>query len=440
MSTEPEAEDIHFQALPLTGDAGDAFVAITAMMEAALVAADPEGDLENNAFALASRLVARAIGGPGAPTDAELRVEAVERTEAATAVAEAVDYELATSIDDIPEEVMRLAEQLIREAALEEHTHDAYLALQGDSDTILLVVMPVSIAAAHVWLLESLYDRVEAGIMDEPLEVLERGASAWWFERWRPAKPVADDEFAAGVREQEWSLVDRPTLSTESSFIEDLVEDEEALATFPPRQRHMARQLLESSLGIWQVRERAGDVVALVSAVDGAEHTLREHGGVEEYGEGAVVIGRLIPFGDGTWLRSPGAVVNPEPLPEWTRALADALKATDTLELPPSIILEAALTAAMTGERVPRTPPPARSASEARKILENVMPLFIDAGIARPLDPSEVPEELRSTVPDGPLYDNELDLIVSDWMQALSEMGRKGTGGGKSKGNRRKRR
>ena len=437
MSTESSADDLVFQALPLTGDAGDAFVGVAVLLQAMFLAENPPPDLQKRAMELASRLVGRAHGAAGASTDAELRAAAVEATETASAVADQHGFELSESMDEIPEELMSLAEELIREAALEYHTHDAYLALQGDTDDVLLVVVPLSTAAAHVGLLESLFDRMEARITDNPLATIERGASAWWFARFRPANPIEGDEFAASVREQEWSFVERPTLGLDEPFLDDLVEDENAIAELPPRQRHMARQLAESVPGIWQVRERTGEDVVYDSAVDGSEHRIREHGETE-YGAGAVVIGRLIPFGDGTWLRSPGAVVNANPAPEWTRALADVMKEAVEKDLPPSILLEAALTRSMTGERVPRPVPPARSASEARKILKELMPVLLEAGLATPTDGSDLPPEVRESA-KGPLVNTVLDEVVSEWMHALSQMSRKGMGGNKSKAKKRRR-
>ncbi len=440
MSTEPTVDDIHFESIPLTGDAGDAFVAIAALQEAEYLDVDPDTDFAGQAFALASKLVARVRRAEGAPTDAELRVAALEMSDAAHAAADAAGVELPESLEQLSEEQLLDAEQVIHEAGLEEHTHDAYLALDGDSETILLVASPVSTAAAHVALLGTLFERVEGSIEGDPLAEVERAASMWWFQRWRPAKPVEIDDFPAGVREQEWSLVDRPSLATELSPLAEIVQDEEGFATIPPRQRHMGRNLLESVTGMWHVRERTGDEAVFVSAVDGRESTVIEHGGVEDaYGAGTVVIGRLIPFPDGTWLRSPGTIMVPVPPAEWTRALADAVKETADLDVPPAILLEAVLTRTMTGERPPRTVPPARSASEAREVLARLNSILVEAGIARTVDSATLPAEVREGLPSEPVY-QELDIVLADWMKALSEMARKGTGGGKSKANRRKRR
>lgn len=438
MSTESSADDLVFQALPLTGDAGDAFVGVAALLQAMFLAESPPY-LEERARSLASRLVARARGGDGAPTDMQLRGGAIEAMEDAGRLGDEQGFEVSESVDEIPDELMSLAEELIREAALEFHTHDAYLALQGDTDDVLLVVLPVTVAAAHVSLLANLFDRMEAGVTGDPLTALERDASAWWFERWRPARPPESDEFSAPVREQEWSFVERPSLALETPFLHSLVENDEAAAQLPPRQRHMARQLTESVLGIWQVRERAGEEATYVSAVDGSEHPVREHDPEEQYGAGAVVIGRLIPFGDGTWLRSPGAVVTPEPSPEWTRALSEAMKHGAETDLPPAILLESALTRVMTGEQAPRSVPPARSASEARQILKEMVPVFLEAGIATETDASALPDEIRTSAPEGPLIDYEIDEVFADFMDALTKMARKGTGGSKSKAKKRRR-
>lgn len=439
MSTESSADDLVYKALPLTGDAGDAFVGVAVLLQALFLAENPRRDLREMAIALASQLVARAYVAPGAPTDAELRAAAIEAIETAAVIGDEQGFEVSESLDEVPEELMVLAEEVIREAALEYHTHDAYLALQGETDDVLLVTVPVSVAEAHVGLLGNLFAHLEAGVDAHPLLALERIASAWWYGRWRPAKPIEADEFPASVREQEWTFVERPTLALKTPFLHDLMADEEAVAGLLPRQRHMARQLMESVLGIWQVRERTGNDVTYVSAVDGSERPVKEHAPVEEYGAGAVAIGRLIPFGDGTWLRSPGTVINISPTPEWTGALAGVMKRAAELDLPPAILLEAALTSAMTGEKTPRSIPPARSASEARGMLEAMIPLFIEAGIATETDASALPEELRASAPAGTLLDYELDDVFGEFLEALSKMARKGTGGSKSKAKKRKR-
>jgi hypothetical protein len=362
------SDDVVFQGIPLTGDAGDAFMAVAALLEAAYLTGEEGPGFEEEAFALASRLVARARGAAGAPTDAQLRMKALERSEAAAAAVDPLGYELPESLNGLSEELVRLTEQLIHEAALEEHTHDAYLALQGETDTMLLVVEPISNAAAHVSLLIMLFDRVEMGIEGDPLGVLERAASAWWFHRWHPE--VDDDEFAE-VREQEWSLVERATAAKGRSFVAELVEDEDAMRALPPRQRHLARQLLHSVTGTWRVRERTDDTAVFVSLADGSEYPVHEH--EADYGPGAVATGRLIPFGDGTWLRSPGTHI--------------AANAAQDLE-------------------APRPLPPARSASDARKVLAEA------ASILENVEPDEV---------------------ISAWLAALTRMSRKGTGGNKSK-------
>jgi len=440
MTTESTADDIPFESIPLTGDAGDAFVAIAALLEAEYLDVDPDTDFAGQAFALASRLVARVRRAEGAPTDAELRMAALELSEAAHAAADRAGVELPEALEQLSEEQLLDAEQILHEAALEEHSHDAYLALEGDTETILLVASPVPTAAAHVALIEVLFDRVEGSIQGDPLAEVERAAALWWFRRWRPAKPAVDDEFPASVREQEWSLVDHTSPATGLSPLAEFVQDEEGFATIPPRQRLLARNLLESVTGMWHVRERTGDEAVFVSVVDGSESTVIEHGGVEDaYGPGAVVLGRLIPFTDGTWLRSPGSVAVPAPSAEWTRALTEAVKDSVELEVPRAILLEAVLTRTMTREEVPRSVPPARSASEAREILARLNSIFLEAGIAQVVDPATLPPELREKMPTE-FVSQALDIILADWVQALGNMARKGTGGAKSKANRRKRR
>ena len=121
---------------------------------------------------------------------------------------------------------------------------------------------------------------------------LERGASAWWFSRWRGPRPMKGDEFASGVREQEFTLVDRSLCVTGDSPVERLVS-EGLLRGIGPRQQHMAAQLIQSEVGVWTVESRTEDRAVFVSPLNGARYEVREHATIADtgYGPGFVAWG-----------------------------------------------------------------------------------------------------------------------------------------------------
>ncbi|MBV9774211.1 MAG: hypothetical protein JO040_09695, partial [Gemmatimonadetes bacterium] len=273
-----------------------------------------------------------------------------------------------------------------------------------------------------------LYDRLEAWVEEEDLLSLERTASSWWFSRWCPPRPMRGGEFAQGVREQEFSLVEWPLASLERTAVECLAEEGE----LPPRQQHLAEQLRESFVGVWEVRATDDVDTLLASPLDGRTYPVREHAPEVGYRVGAVAMGRLIPFGDGTYLRSPGMLFTGPAEPEFARPLAGVLEKAPQ-SLPPAAVLEAVVSRVFGQADVPREVKPARNAKEAKELLAELRPLLEEAGMARRITLDELaPEVDRSQLsPDAELYDYELDTVLYEWIQALGEMARGTESGGK---------
>lgn len=431
------------RTVPVRGELADAVhaVAVTAMFSSLAVLLGPdaleqEPELTDGARDLALQTVHLALGDPDPAGAAELRENAAAQLAALRELAEGPVAELLPATPaDVPPQILPEVSALLREAALEEWEHDVVLAVHPE-EGLQLAAWPVTLAQSMVWLLEPMYARIEAWVLGEDLMATERGATRWWFERWTPVRRKEQDEFARGVREQEFALVDRPFLALDDRTAVEYMADAGELDEFPRKQRHMARQLRESVVGVWEVREHEGERLVLASPLGGETLEVREHAPGAAYAAGSIALGRLIPFGDGTWLRSPGmAFLGGAPAGQ-ARTMAAGL-GEETGGLPDAVKLEAMLTTVVGRTPLPRTVPPGPGPAEAGEILESLRELLVDADLAVEVPRDELPPELdRSALPDGPIYSFAIDPVLGDWIAALSELAAKGASGRAAKGKR----
>ena len=273
------------------------------------------------------------------------------------------------------------AAMLIREMGLEEFGVSCELDT-ADDGVHELVAFAVSPETAHVELLEFLVNRAEAVAFEsDPLLATERDASAWEFSRWSvsppPGKQAPDADFARRIREQEYSLADRSTMALGTSVIGGFADDE-VFSGLYPGQRRMAEALMASFVDVFECIAVTGNRATLRSVRSDRTYVVHEHLEPVEYKVGWVAAGRLIPFDNELYLRSPGMVF----------ARADALdvaesatRIVDTLEdvLPPALALEAFISSVMMGVDVPRLMKPMRSRADARAQLDSLRLLLRDA-------------------------------------------------------------
>lgn len=317
-------------------------------------------------------------------------------------------------------DALGLVSAAVREQALEHHTAETLVATDRDGGR-LLVTMPVSVEQAHVWLSGVLYEKVEAWVEEDPLISVERAASAWWLSRWRGSRPLPGDDFARGVREQEFSLVERPLRCLGVSAMQHLVE-EDLLSGIGPRQQHMAAQLLQSHVGVWTVEAREAGRAVLLAAGDGKSYEVREHASPKDnaYGPGFVGLGRLIPFGDGTWLRSPGMFMMS--FGDRSEALArDMVRgmAAQAGHMPVEGALEAAAHTLAGVRGLPRAVPPTPTPDDAASLGREIMMLLREAGIARPADPASAAAMRLSGGMTAEVLEYDLDLMMAEYLQAV---------------------
>jgi len=104
------------------------------------------------------------------------------------------------------------AGELVREIGLEFHDLQCILATNAD-DKDVIVIDPVPSPVAHMWLIERLLQRADALVSVDENLMVERSASAWFFDCWSDGTEPGDPayvEFPRMVREQEWNLGARP--------------------------------------------------------------------------------------------------------------------------------------------------------------------------------------------------------------------------------------
>lgn len=376
---------------------------------------------------LARHVVDAAVGAPDAPGDGALAHAArAHYVHVAELRRDRGMQPVPLDAYDPPKDVLGLVSAALREQALEHHTAETMVATDRDGGR-LLATMPVSVEQAHVWLSGALYEKVEAWVEDDPLIYLERAASAWWLSRWRGARPLAGDDFAQGVREQEFSLVERPLRCLGVSAMEHLVE-EKLLRGIGPRQQRMAAHLLQSQAGVWTVKAREDGRAVLLAAWDGTPYEVREHATPQDnsYGPGYVALGRLIPFGDGTWLRSPGMFMMS--FGARSTALARDLArgmAAQAEHMPVEAVLEAAAYTLAGVRGLPRAVPPAPTPDDAASLGRELTALLREAGIARPADPGSAAAIRLSGGMEGEVLEYDLDLVLGEYLNAVFQQSQK---------------
>jgi hypothetical protein len=288
----------------------------------------------------------------------------------------------------------------------------------------VFVSMPVTQAQAHVWLMGAVYDRLERWVAASGAPALEREAARWWFSRWRPAQPARGDEFARVVREQEFSLVDRPLVTLGGNTVLEHMLQAGLLDDLPPKQRTVAEGLAESAAGVWEVVSRAGDRAVFRDPVEGDEFSIAEHGEAE-YGPGSIVLGRIVPFAGDTDLRSPGAAIVPasSARPGMALGFAEAV-AKSGVDVPPPVAIEGMVQMVFGARGLPREVPLPVSPDQATVILRDLNVALRATGVAKEVDPAEAPERFRNA-PDALVVGYEVDIVLADYLREMFPLSQK---------------
>jgi hypothetical protein len=247
--------------------------------------------------------------------------------------------------------------------------------------------------------------------------------------------------FTRNVREQEWSLVERETVTFDMPVMEALVHDER-FAEIPARQQRLARALLASILDIFSVETVEQSHMTLRSVRGGRAHHVHEHNEEAHMEPGYFVIGRLIPFENDLWLRSPGTIsYAPRGVDEAT-VLADALtRMTSAMPLP--IAIEALISTLVLGGKPPASPKPASSPAAAREVAQFMTDALDKLGLREEVTAEELPDDMAARLPrpgsDIRYFDIAVDEALAEWIAALSAQAERGAGpaaGAKERGGK----
>ena len=327
------------------------------------------------------------------------------------------------------------AAALIREIGLERYDLDCRLGTAHEGGEVIIAGR-VPAATAQVWLLERLFERAEMFALADEFLIMERGASAWYFGRWAdvPHRNGVDaGDFARGVREQEWSLVSRESLALEDSIVAALVNDETLAVDIPPRQRALARALEQSVVDVFEVTAVNGRVMTARSARDDTPYRVHEHNEEAARFAGLLLLGRLIPFEDDLWLRSPGAMLFSPAEAHQLTVLAEGISEMSE-QVPTPIALEAFISTLIHGAKVPVTRKPAASARQARATLDALYGNLEELGLGEDMVGLEVPADLIGTnQPGTAILRFSLDEPMSEWAAALAEQAGVDSSGGRTR-------
>lgn len=385
--------------------------------------------------AVAHEVVARALSG-GEPPDRERLGHEVRRLDESR-IALLGEPDPVPLPPDLRDVFLMDAAELIREVGLEVFDASVLLA-RGKDDRLHLAGDRVPPETALIWLQGRLFDRLEAVALSDPLLEIERRASRWAFERWSAPLAIGDREAAAftqGVREREWSFVDRESALFGTPPVHALCE-QPLFEKLPPKQQRLARALRGSFVGVFTVLSHQDDEVELEGALDGRRYRVHEHNSEVRYDAGFIAIGRLIPLGGGRWLRSPGMLIFSSPGNVTARDLAEGFEKIPALA--PALIAEGIIAGVAGRGRVPRDVPPADSPAEAKDLLHAVGEALDAHGLRRVLPKDEAPPELRAADGEREFYVYEVDDDLAAWIEALGKLARRAPSRGGRAGRRAK--
>jgi hypothetical protein len=288
-----------------------------------------------------------------------------ERSAAIDDVKAAIEREHFRTTRRARKDALSDAARLIQEIGLERHDLRCVLATDHDERSAI-VVDRVPSSVADAWLIETLFQRMEAFVAADENLAVERDASAWFFECWSDDASADDSaytDFSRMIREQEWSLVSRDTLSLDEPVVSSFTIDQ-ARDDVPPRQQRLATAYAQSTVGIFEVMAVDGPTVTVRDVGNGQTHRYHEHNEDAKPYPGLLILGRMLRVEDDLWLRSPGAIIISSVADDYSAFLSKTLT-TFSEDLPTPIALEALISLSVYQATVPvsRLPVPTIAAA-----------------------------------------------------------------------------
>ncbi|HEX2204891.1 MAG TPA: hypothetical protein VHG91_16395 [Longimicrobium sp.] len=264
-------------------------------------------------------------------------------------------------------------------------------------------MVPQTDAAAYTILEDAVLGRLDAWTATAEAAVRhEVEAARAYFDRWRAdgGGEEEDDARAARLRGEEWALLDRPTAAWGESAAARAVAAG-AHAAWPARQRRLLELLRDSVAGLFTLAEADEEGWRAVAVEDGREYAV-----VPPFAEAEpddLVVGRLVPLGDGRFFASPGVVtVTPDDAEVREAVLRTAAGLAHLL--PRAVAAEGALAREIDGTPAPRPWRLLLTPNEAADLLHFFRQTRLDGGAGPRLDLAFI-----------------ADPVMREWMHALTE-------------------
>ncbi|HEX8695523.1 MAG TPA: hypothetical protein VF746_24130 [Longimicrobium sp.] len=383
--------------------------------------------------ALAATVVHYALRTGEAPAEDELRRSTREHRDRLGALGSRAATLLSTAAPALGGEPF-LAGGVLRTTGFESCRH-VELVAAGRGLAFEVREVPAQVACAQ--LEERVLTRAVWEADDDGPLSLELDAAHWYFDRWRaPVAGAEEDRRRHYLRAQEWALVDRTAVMLGSPVVAHLVA-RRAHASWPARQRQVLEMLAGSFPGLFELREAdgAGNGRA-VSVLDGRALDLLydPEVGLEV---GDLIIGRLLPFGDGRWFPSLGTEARHLTDPALVERMARACEELRR-ELPDALAVEGAVTRHLYGVTVPRNVPPAQDPDDAVERLHALRALLAARGADEAAE--RLTDQERGRLREVAAEPGVGDPVLAAWALALMDLARKRIPARRPEQRRRKRR
>jgi hypothetical protein len=276
--------------------------------------------------------------------------------------------------------------------------------------------------AVHLEPLGMLLHCLHSLAQEAALTALERTACEWWFGLESEQSP--ERSLTRKWREREWSLLDRKCFATHETMFE-MARATRHLKTLPPRAQRLAESVGKSRTGVFVVRERSGADVTLEDVGRHERVMMREHDRTRADEVGAVIVGRLYPYKDECYLRSPSAFVFDAALSRPPELLAEGTDLLVRERFPRAVALEVVVTQYILAPllELPNKVPAAGSREEARRTLDALRAAMEDAGMfEHPLSEGALWLEPSGDKGRCTIFGFEADLPLAHWVESLLEV------------------
>lgn len=381
----------------------------------------------DNVYRLIRLILRRLLGAPGAVSDGDIEgaCERVnQRTSSAlAALAARRDPEATRQAleEGAPYAVEALSTMMDQRAADEV---DASVLLERNEEGVGLVFRWKRITPEEkfleplVFLLHALHRHAQTA----PVTAFERTACEWWFGLESEQGP--ERLLLRRRREREWSLMDRKSFAVDQTVLK-MARATGFLDTLPQRVRRLAKSARRSRTGVFVVREQSGRDVTLEDAEARELVMLREHDATRMHEAGAVIVGRLYPYKDGWYLRSPAAFVFDGASVPASEQLVEWIAGLERERFPRAVAIEAVVTQHILVPwlELPHTVAPAGSREEARRALDAVRAGMEHAGMFKhPLADGALWLEPSGDKGRCTIFGWEADLPLAHWVESLLEL------------------